>query len=66
MQIVINGKTIEAQADQNIRDLLEGAPFDLKAAALIVNGHHLPRSMWASTAVTPNMVLEIIVPMQGG
>jgi thiamine biosynthesis protein ThiS len=66
MQIVINGNTIEAPADQNIRDLLDSSHFELKAAALIVNGSHLPRSMWASTAVIPNMVLEIIVPMQGG
>jgi sulfur carrier protein len=66
--ITVNGNPTKVSSGANINDVvltaLDGA--STAGVAVAVDGTVVPKSLWLSTNVTPDAVVELVTATQGG
>lgn len=68
MKIMINGNEIELTKDSSLIDALATSGFnsDKTGFAIAINGEFIPRSLYPTTFLNPDDVIEVLTAMQGG
>ncbi len=61
----VNGVVREGSA-LNVRELLDELGYDGRGIAVARNGEVVPRSLWATTLLTLDDVVEIVTAAAGG
>jgi sulfur carrier protein len=66
MEIVVNGRSMEARDGLTLEELLAGLGVRRVFTAVAVNREIAPRSAYRTTVLRPGDRVEIVHPMAGG
>ncbi len=66
VKIVVNGKPRDVTEGVTVSDLVSELGLRMKSVVVERNGEPLERSRFAEVRISPDDVLEIVRPVQGG
>ena len=66
MKLNVNGESHHHQGDGSVNTLLEELGANKAHTALMINGEVLPSTTWATTTLTENDAVEMLVFVGGG
>ncbi len=66
MRLTVNGDVAEVHAGTTVADLVAARAEEHRRVAVAVNADVVPRSRWASTALTEGDTVEVLVAVTGG